>query len=113
MRIDGWYDWALPIGDKILFDIHARKYIERYKFQELKDATSQLFYLAMVDLIRAMEQPEPYTPHRDTSVYRIRLTTTGVIAVNRFAKIAQIEIGEENEDQKVFQTIAQEFHLII
>ena len=87
---------------------YARDHQRQYKWSELTDSMDKAYYCTMIEIIRKLEQPVPFLSIEEDHNYLFNYVELAVL--NRFVKIIQIHIGEENDDQRFFQSIAQNLH---
>lgn len=108
MTIDETYTFEWTKEQLQLFLDHANRFIEKNDWFTIQDTAGKAFYYSLRQMVKNNE-----ILFKDTMIYSIECNYLDVWVMYRFARIAQIEINEENDEQRFFQGIAaQLFDLI-
>lgn len=95
--------------DHAKFMSYITKRHRKFVWAELTDSLDKAWYKITIDIIRKL-QPKFMEEYEDVEV---ELMYHEAAVLNRMVKIIQIEIGEENDDQQFFQSIASELFKIL
>lgn len=88
---------------------YAKEYNTRFAWKDLHDSLDKAWFCIMIEIIRKIEPA--FRDHSDEAEHFFTYPELAVL--NRFVKIIQIDIGEENYDQRFFQQIAQQLFVIL
>lgn len=102
IRIDETFDLELTKDELQLFIKHAEGFLKDNDWFEIQDTTGKAFYFQLRKFIKENE-----IFREDVLKYEIKLDYLHIWVVNRFCRIAQIRINEENDEQRFFQRINQ------
>lgn len=109
MGMDDYIEFTMSKEDHQTFLQYMKDRASGFKWEELQDSMDKAWFAVSVGIIRKL------TPDfmEQYSEARVHLNYIEAAVLNRMVKIIQIEIGEENDDQQMFQQIASElFHLL-
>lgn len=105
--IDEKYNFVLTKKEHALFMRHANMFLIKNNWYEIQDTTNKAFYFQLNQFVKN------YEAFSEKDSYEIELDYLNIWTINRFARIAQIEINEENEEQEFFQGIVQKLFDLI
>lgn len=103
LQIDDFYTWTISEQVRSRFLIHAIKYIQKYNWSD-QNHEAKIFMILTTHMIRKLQLPFNAQRHKS---YSYGLPLEELLCVDRLLKIFQIEIGEENDDQQLFQEEAK------
>jgi len=107
LGIEETYEFKLSNKEWKIFDKRMNEYLERWKWLEIQDTTGRAMYFIVKRLVNNLQ------PLFKTDQISIELKYPDIWALNRISRIIQLDIGEENEDQALFQKINQDLFPII
>lgn len=109
MHYDDYIAFRLSKADHAIFMRYMTERSESFNWFNLGDSMDKAWFAITIGIIRKLS-----IKFMDTSKSVLcHLNYAEAAVLNRMVKIIQIEIGEENEDQQMFQSIAQELYQLL
>lgn len=101
------YEFKLSNKEWKIFDKYMNEYLNRWAWLEIQDTTGRAMYFIIKRLVKNLQ------PLFKTDLISVELKYPDIWALNRICRIIQLDIGEENKDQALFQKINQDLFPII
>lgn len=99
----------LPIDDHAIFMQRGIKYTSLFNWDSLPTTEDKALCSTFMSILQRLQRPL----FDRRTIISVDLNYYELFVLERFVKIIQIRIGEENEDQKLFQYIAQDLFNIL